>query len=91
MRGRKPNQNKLFPAAASMAQDKRTEIRARREEYCDRMGDTADVIHAMIDKLRQEGGNEALLQRAEFYFQCAFLAAGWSLDLIDGEKIDFIM
>lgn len=45
----------------------------------------------MIDQLRQEGGNEALLQRAEFYFQCAFLAAGWSLDLVDGDVIDFVM
>lgn len=91
MRGRKPNQTKLFPVVAPVVQGKRTEIRARREEYCDRIADTADAVHAMIGTLRQEGGNEALLQRAEFYFQCAFLAAGWSLDLIDGDDIDFIM
>lgn len=89
MRGRKPNQNKSF--LATVTDGNRTEIRARREEYCDRIADTADVIHAMIDQLRQEGGNEALLQRAEFYFQCAFLAAGWSLDLVDGDVIDFVM
>lgn len=94
MRGRKPNQNKSFPAAeanSSAIQENRAEIRSRREEYCDRIVDTADAIHAMINKLRQEGGNEALLQRAEFYFQCAFLAAGWSLDLVDGDDIDFVM
>lgn len=103
MRGRKPKQSKLFPAteinssgnpasaAAPADPDNRAKIRIRREEYCDRIADTADAIHAMIDKLRQEGGNEALLQRAEFYFQCAFLAAGWSLDLIDGDNIDFVM
>lgn len=63
----------------------------RREIYCDRIASTAEAIHAMIDCLRQEGGNEALLQRAEIYFECAFLAAGWSLDLIDGDDIKFIM
>lgn len=47
MRGRKPNQNKSFPA--TVTDGNRTEIRARREEYCDRIADTADVIHAMID------------------------------------------
>lgn len=31
MRGRKPNQTKLFPVVAPVVQDKRTEIRARRE------------------------------------------------------------
>lgn len=63
----------------------------RREIYCDRLVATAETIHSMIDCLRREGGNEALLQRAEVYFQCAFLAAGWSMDLIDGDTIDFIM
>lgn len=103
MRGRKPNSQKTPSAAESnsfvspvqkvqpVSPDNHAEMRARREIYCDRIADTADAIHAMVDTLRQEGGNEALLQRAEFYFQCAFLAASWSLDLIDDDNIDFVM
>jgi len=71
--------------------EKASEKRARREALCERIAKTADVFYEMLECLRKEGGNEALLQRAELYFQCGFLAAGWSLDLIDGDKTDLIM
>ncbi len=71
--------------------DTTAEKYARRETLCERITQTADVFYEMLECLRQEGGNEALLRRAELYFQCGFLAAGWSLDLINGDKIDLIM
>lgn len=90
MRGRKPRN--LTPTPDNQPALKPESASEHRKKLSDRLVATVDMIHAMTNQLRREGGNEALLQRAEFYFECAFLAAGWSLDYTDeNDKIHFIL